>query len=385
MSSTHPDSRRIVELDGLRGVAVLLVLLAHYFGEVPSGWSFLALGWLGVDVFFVLSGFLIAGILLDHRGAANYFSTFYIRRSCRIFPIYFVFIPILVLFLSSLWARGHAWMEEPLPFAAYLSYTQNFAIAWQNRTGGLALLPTWTLAIEEQFYMLLPLMVYFVPRKRLLPICLGLIAVSPILRSMILYQYGSHLSVHVLLPCRWDSLFLGVIAAIVLRDSKLKRRVFENGGRCLKSIWVAGYSFLPLVILVEQSSEIPLRMSIAITAMAMGTAAYILLVVTRMTSVPMVAVIHPAILRQYFLRPLFGASTGVGDDAWFRVGGESRHCHRASVGDHGCGDVGLRRDSMGVMDLFRIAFCTIRPRLELRVRKRRRARIQPGTSRYSES
>ena len=285
MSATRPDSRRIVELDGLRGVAVLLVLLAHYFGEVPSGWSFLALGWLGVDVFFVLSGFLIAGILLDHRGAANYFSTFYIRRSCRIFPIYFVFIPILVLFLSSLWARGHAWMEEPLPFAAYLSYTQNFAIAWLNRTGGLALLPTWTLAIEEQFYMLLPLMVYFVPRKRLLPICLGLIAVSPILRSMILYQYGSHLSVHVLLPCRWDSLFLGVTAAIVLRDSKLKKRALEGGGRCLKSIWVAGYAFLPLVILVEQSSEIPLRMSIAITLMAMGTAAYILLVVTQMTSV----------------------------------------------------------------------------------------------------
>ena len=285
MSANRPDPRRIVELDGLRGVAVLMVLLAHYFGEVPSGISFLAWGWLGVDIFFVLSGFLIAGILLDHRDAGNFFSTFYIRRSCRIFPIYFLFVPILVLFLTFLWSRGYAWIEQPLPIAAYLSYTQNFVIAGMDRTGGLALLPTWTLAIEEQFYLLLPLMVYFLPRKRLLPICLSLIAISPVLRTMILCQHGSHLGVHVLLPCRWDSLFLGVIAAIVLRDPILKSRALAASGRCLKSIWLAGYAFLPLVVLVERSSDVPLRMSLAITLLAAGTAAYILLVVTKMTSV----------------------------------------------------------------------------------------------------
>src|ERR1700704_1887837 len=77
---SHRPMRRMIELDGLRGLACLSVLVAHYFGEVAHGWNFLALGWAGVDLFFCLSGFLIGGILLDNRSSPSYFSSFYIRR-----------------------------------------------------------------------------------------------------------------------------------------------------------------------------------------------------------------------------------------------------------------------------------------------------------------
>src|SRR6266404_3516257 len=103
----RPD--RVPELDGLRGVAILLVLLFHYIsieGLTKTGsWSFILqriviMGWTGVDLFFVLSGFLIGGILIDARGSPTYFKTFYVRRFFRIIPVYYLWIVSFITLVS---------------------------------------------------------------------------------------------------------------------------------------------------------------------------------------------------------------------------------------------------------------------------------------------
>ena len=135
--------RRIDELDGLRGAACLTVLLAHYFGEVSHGCRLFALGWAGVDVFFCLSGFLIGGILLDNRDSDSYFRPFYIRRAFRIFPVYYVTIISLFVFLSHFgWIANYTRVS---PKIWYLTYSENVRLAIRNDPGGIWLRPTWTL------------------------------------------------------------------------------------------------------------------------------------------------------------------------------------------------------------------------------------------------
>src|SRR5580700_8324906 len=105
MSDRIPPGR-ILELDGLRGIAILIVMVGHYFAVPGAGiTSFLdgywfRLGWTGVDLFFVISGFLIGGILLDVRDSPRYFKTFYIRRFFRIIPLYYAWIGIYVLLVT---------------------------------------------------------------------------------------------------------------------------------------------------------------------------------------------------------------------------------------------------------------------------------------------
>jgi peptidoglycan/LPS O-acetylase OafA/YrhL len=285
MSFSQPKPGRILELDGLRGLAVIVVVLAHYLAEVPHGFFPFSLGWLGVDVFFALSGFLIAGILIDNRDAKNYFSTFYIRRSCRIFPIYFLFIPPLVLLIHAMRDSGFHWLAQPLPMVGYLTYTQNIFMAVCNHDGGLSLIPTWTLAVEEQFYMLLPLIVLWVPRRWWLATLLFLIATAPILRSTLLFTLGSdHISANCLLPCRWDTLFWGAIAAIVWRNERLKSIVLHNNGKWLKAILVMVIWFVPLMLYAKKITDLPLRMSFGLTLIGLGSASYILLIVSKNVS-----------------------------------------------------------------------------------------------------
>ena len=114
----HPGSRRILEIDGLRGLAIFLVVVWHYFyfGPDPNHHPVglirnlyvhfersIALGYTGVDLFFVLSGFLIGGILLDNQQSASYFRTFYVRRFYRIIPIYYVWI---ICYIFVMWIGG---------------------------------------------------------------------------------------------------------------------------------------------------------------------------------------------------------------------------------------------------------------------------------------
>jgi peptidoglycan/LPS O-acetylase OafA/YrhL len=209
---------RIIELDGLRGLAVISVVLAHYFGEVDHRIFVFDLGWLGVDLFFVLSGFLIGGILINNRGSVSFFSTFFIRRALRIFPIYYLVL-ILALALSDI-ARGHSWADLHFPPLVYVMYVQNIA-ASLSALDGKSFQPLWTLAVEEQFYLLAPFFIYFCPPRLLGKIIVAMIMAAPALRALLLLSlpYPQNISAEMYLPCRWDALLLGVLAALALRHS----------------------------------------------------------------------------------------------------------------------------------------------------------------------
>lgn len=189
------------QLDGIRGIAILLVLIFHFGVSAvgPQSNSFvylvgqsLILTWSGVDLFFVLSGFLIGGILLDNRLAPNYFKVFYIRPICRIFPVYYLWLALFAIFayvLATLILPGalRPLYENPLPFWSYATLTQNLAMAMAGRFGPQWLDATWSLAVEEQFYLTLPLIIRFVPQRRLPYLLITLIAATPILRTLVLY------------------------------------------------------------------------------------------------------------------------------------------------------------------------------------------------------
>lgn len=280
MSDKGKSTTRIPELDGLRGLAVLAVVIGHYFGEVQHGYYLLAAGWVGVDVFFTLSGFLIGGILLDNRGASNFFSTFYMRRTCRIFPIYFVAIPLILVYIG-LSNNSVAWIDPALPAGTYLTYTQNLYMTYVGSQGNSWLLPTWSLAVEEQFYVLLPLIVFFVSPRSLFRISLALIAVAPILRASLLFAGETHeIGAYVLLPCRWDLLFLGVIAALVWRDKYLWTWVRQKNALPLKVAALASGWTVVALMGVERIIDVSLLHPVGLLFLGICTASYILLIVS---------------------------------------------------------------------------------------------------------
>ena len=163
-------------LDGLRGLAIALVLvhsLTMFVHPVSAGGQLyhaaLAFGWSGVQLFFVLSGFLITGILLDTRPTPHYFRNFYIRRALRIFPLYYVTLAVAFIVLPALDRMPQVYAGD-YPHQAFLwLYLSN----WRHDIGG-GFSHYWSLALEEQFYLVWPLVVFFCSRPTLLKICIGL-------------------------------------------------------------------------------------------------------------------------------------------------------------------------------------------------------------------
>ncbi len=234
---------RIAELDGLRGVAIGLVLIWHLFSTpaelLPKTfWSYLSvffgLTWSGVDLFFVLSGFLIGGILLDAKGSTNYFKVFYIRRFFRIVPIYFVVIAsFLVIRAIALRTPESAFgwtFSDAMPVWTYLLFLQNFWMVAAGKFGCGWLAATWSLAVEEQFYLTLPSIIRFFSRWTLLAFVFAGIVIAPIAR-VILFRSAlpaGWLASYVLLFCRADALLFGVICALLLRDAAWRERIAKS-------------------------------------------------------------------------------------------------------------------------------------------------------------
>jgi peptidoglycan/LPS O-acetylase OafA/YrhL len=272
---------RIPELDGLRGLASLVVLVAHYFGEVAHGYRGLTLAWAGVDLFFVLSGFLIGGILLDQRGSPNYFSTFYIRRAFRIFPIYYLTIT-LVLVATAIAARGGrpSWIDATLSPVAYYTYTQNFVLAWLGNDANAWLLPTWTLSVEEQFYLLLPAVLYLAPLRHLKATIVTLILSATAFRLLLAGGSPNSLAIHVLLPCRWDLLFFGVAAAWVRRNRDLWALATANNGSRLKTIVLPSALMVPVIFFCDDRLGLRLFDVVGLFFVGACVAAFLLLIVS---------------------------------------------------------------------------------------------------------
>jgi peptidoglycan/LPS O-acetylase OafA/YrhL len=244
---------RIVALDGLRGVACIIVILSHYFGEVAHGIPFLYNGWAGVELFFCLSGFLIGGILLDNRGSPSYFRTFYTRRAFRIFPIYYVVVSLVI------GASAVLTFATPIgPGYAYYTYTLNFLLATGNVEGSNWLLPVWTLCVEEQFYILLPLFLYVIPAQwRLERVLLVMIVLPVVMRAALIYCSGTQgLVLQDLLPGRMDALFLGVLAAYARRTPDIWSWLSRNNRFRLRAVVLAGAALLAVVAVLEAASGV---------------------------------------------------------------------------------------------------------------------------------
>jgi peptidoglycan/LPS O-acetylase OafA/YrhL len=219
--------KRITQLDGIRGIAILMVLVWHYFCcqvQVQKG-SPLALvnlalsrTYTGVDLFFVLSGFLIGGILLDNKHATNYFRVFYTRRVCRIFPLYYLLLLGFVLLpaLLPLAEPAREWLfRRPISLASYATFTQNIAMGSYGDFGANWLGITWSLAVEEQFYLIIPLLIYVTPRKRLAYVLAALILLAPVLR----WRFPGF-AAEVNAPFRADALLSGVLLALLVRSAR---------------------------------------------------------------------------------------------------------------------------------------------------------------------
>ena len=223
--------KRVAQLDGVRGLAILLVLVWHYvaFRLITTDGSMsvyclrpLLFTRSGVTLFFVLSGFLIGGILLDHRQTANYFQVFYLRRICRILPLYFLTLALFMCFRATPLSAGpyFEWLSGcPFSMLSYATFTQNFLMGARGDFGPHWLGVTWALAIEEQFYLFMPLLIYFLPRRALLLVLPLGILMAPILR----HSFPGFQS-YVYAPWRADALLLGASLALLVRS-----RSFING------------------------------------------------------------------------------------------------------------------------------------------------------------
>nr|WP_256369992.1 acyltransferase [Granulicella sp. S190] len=216
-------------MDGLRGFAFLMVFCFHYGASAHTGarWveqaMYVTTGlWSGVDLFFVLSGFLITGILLDTREDPKYFRNFYARRALRIFPLFYGVLFLLVALTPVFhlqWRPGHLAQFFYLGnVAGHVDFTLN------DLPPAVSLTHFWSLAVEEQFYLIWPLVVLRArDGSRLIRVCAGAIAGGFALRCLLLWLVPNHAQEwsYGELPTHSDGLLCGAIAAVLLRRTEL--------------------------------------------------------------------------------------------------------------------------------------------------------------------
>jgi len=203
--------RRIEGFDGLRALAVLSVMFYHL------GWSSFSLGWAGVPFFFVLSGFLITGILLDSKGASagQFFGRFYLRRTLRIFPLYYLYLAVVFCWCAYHGIHATGWWY-------YVAYLQNYYLGLTNFawTPGQELGHTWSLAVEEQFYLLWPLLVFHLSTKQLKFVLVAMFLLAVVSRSVLLKT--GWMVPFAPLPSNLDTLGLGALLAILARENRAR-------------------------------------------------------------------------------------------------------------------------------------------------------------------
>ncbi|HLK47482.1 MAG TPA: acyltransferase [Bryobacteraceae bacterium] len=237
--------KRILQLDAVRGIAVLLVVLHNTAGKspIPLIRPLIESGWMGVDLFFVLSGFLITGILLETRDSQAYFTNFYARRCLRIWPLYYSLLFCLFVVLPWVQPSESALIFGPRssPWWAYPLFLQNFLVA--DPAGALGLLGvTWSLAVEEQFYLAWPWVVRYCSARQLRRITVLVICLSPLLR---LYLSRHGVDTYSNLFCRLDGLMGGGLLAVAVRSENFR------ASRYTRAAWVAFLVAAPLAVLAD--------------------------------------------------------------------------------------------------------------------------------------
>ena len=239
----------IPELDGVRGIAILLVLLFHLEVSYPSAvprWFFapFLIGWSGVDLFFVLSGFLITGILIDTRACGNYFSSFYMRRVLRIMPLYLLAVFAYFAVALPLAHHGGAWRtRDASPQLWFWLHLSNWPPAFGTVVPFIG--HFWSLSVEEQFYLVWPLVVFAVSPRRLVAVCASVAVAALAFRVAFLNRNF----VYYLTPFRMDALGVGCLAAAIVRNPRLAAAVRRRTG----GIACAAASILLLAMLAARS------------------------------------------------------------------------------------------------------------------------------------
>jgi peptidoglycan/LPS O-acetylase OafA/YrhL len=231
-------------LDGVRGLAIIVVMFYHYevrawpwkAGLGKLGWLVASEGWLGVNLFFVLSGFLITGILFDTKDCANFFRVFYARRTLRIFPVYYMMLTFMFIIVPVFSGAG-----TPLGRQLWSwFYLTNVPIAFDGFSGTPWFTAHfWSLAIEEQFYLLWPLLVFARPLRSLVRICVGLL-VATLAARVICHALGVpwHFTSYFTL-LRFDDLVCGALAALLLRDQQYGQKLLRVAWACMIALGVA--------------------------------------------------------------------------------------------------------------------------------------------------
>ena len=250
--------QKIPQLDAVRGIAILVVLAHNLHGFSSPPLSLISnYGWMGVDLFFVLSGFLITGILLDAKSSEGYFRNFYARRCLRIWPLYYSVLVLMFVILPlvrpqdavELFQRSSPWWSYPL-------FLQNFLVgAPALAVGPLGV--SWSLAVEELFYLVWPLCVRFLTSGRLQFLAWTVLLLSPGVRLLFLTR---HWIIYSNPFCRLDGMMAGALLAILVRQSG-----FEPG-RLLKPAWIVFVVAAPLAVTTAAYQTMWLAFSMAVVA-----------------------------------------------------------------------------------------------------------------------
>lgn len=229
-SGRGPDSlvwsfgKHCAELDGVRGIAILLVTLYRFSKEWdPSAhWvlgisrTYCEFGQRGVDLFFVLSGFLITGILLQTKSSPGYFKNFMVRRALRIFPLYFTALAVCLFVLPQFLATNS--FDLPRSNQAFLwTYTSNIYMAWTNTWCFGPLDHFWSLAVEEHFYLVWPAIVFCLSPKALIRFSLLMVFVVSVARAAFALKPEYALAIDTLSLFRCDALMLGAVLAVAMK------------------------------------------------------------------------------------------------------------------------------------------------------------------------
>jgi peptidoglycan/LPS O-acetylase OafA/YrhL len=310
--NTNPAKNHITSLDGIRGIAIILVLLVHLTpdshvrGSRMLEWiyKFAWSGWIGVDLFFVLSGFLITGILLNSRQEPHYFRNFYMRRVLRIFPLYFGVLFVLFGIMTRLpFAQGLRLQTIAHNQAWFWLYATNFGMAL-HPSGSLGfcstpivnLSPFWSLAVEEHFYLIWPAIVWFSGTRSLKKICWAFIAMSLILRIAALMAHPPWLHLRysaMLTPMRVDGLAAGSLLAISVRENGGKNFFVRHRG----IIWIACALFLTIDTFAKKGlwQGDPLTETIGISVIVCLAAATLALALFARSATMQMAWSHPTL------------------------------------------------------------------------------------------
>ncbi len=261
-----------------------MVVIVHYFTFDPYATGLAArrlgtfyvavartisMGWTGVDLFFVLSGFLIGGILLDVRNSPGYFRTFYVRRFFRIIPIYhgWMLAYIAVMAVAGAFLRAHVrGGSEPdgrHQYMVLLLFLQNFGLLGHSVIAGTWFVPTWSVAVEEQFYLIVPSVIRALSRRALWVFLFLVIGAAPLVRLWIQHRFpmpNDQLDfAYLLMPCRADAFAIGILAALLWRTEKFRtwlpshaRTLYALFGVSLAGVialahWFPAYNSKPMI------------------------------------------------------------------------------------------------------------------------------------------